>query len=82
MLCPSPHHERINIANLLLATLKNDDPDESDEEGEDDGALAEQRERTMLARESANTRKSASTEKQPTGRVVGVIKRNWRAYVA
>jgi hypothetical protein len=26
--------------------------------------------------------KKAPTEKQPTGRVVGIIKRNWRAYVS
>ena len=57
----------------LKATLKNDDAEESDEEGErvivDEKALgAEGSSRTI-------------TEKQPTGRIVGVIKRNWRAYV-
>lgn len=69
-------------ASLRLATLQDDDPDESDEEVEDDTALAEERERRMLARESVNTQKKASSEKQPTGRVVGIIKRNWRSYVA
>ena len=59
------------------ATLKNDDPEESEEDGEDDPALAEERERRLLERE--RTQKRSPTEKQPTGRVVGIIKRNWRA---
>jgi exoribonuclease R len=38
-----------------------------------------------VRRERALARNTASkepSEKQPTGKVVGVIKRNWRAYVA
>ncbi|KII94407.1 hypothetical protein PLICRDRAFT_100657 [Plicaturopsis crispa FD-325 SS-3] len=57
------------------ATLKNDDAEESDEEEESE-ALAE--ETKLLRSEMA---KASAAEKQPTGRVVGIIKRNWRAYV-
>ena len=67
-----------NVPVCTTATLKNDDPDESEEEDENENAArAEERERRALARESAA--KKPSTEKQPTGRVVGIIKRNWRA---
>ncbi|KAH9967857.1 RNB-domain-containing protein [Russula dissimulans] len=54
-------------------TLKNDDAEESDEEGE----------RVIVDEKTLRTEVSsrAITEKQPTGRVVGIIKRNWRAYV-
>ncbi|KAI5120011.1 hypothetical protein M0805_008472 [Coniferiporia weirii] len=61
------------------STLRNDDPDESEEEDDDDTALAEEHERRMVARESAQVK--PASEKQPTGRIVGIIKRNWRAYV-
>ncbi|KAI0262886.1 hypothetical protein BC834DRAFT_889464 [Gloeopeniophorella convolvens] len=54
------------------STLKNDDADESDEEG--DRVFVEEKVAKGEAPRSA-------TEKQPTGRVVGIIKRNWRAYV-
>ncbi|EJF61412.1 RNB-domain-containing protein [Dichomitus squalens LYAD-421 SS1] len=57
------------------ATLKNDDADDSEEETDDDEALAEQK---MLRAEAV---KRAESSKQPTGRVVGIIKRNWRSYV-
>lgn len=56
-------------------TLKNDDADDTEEESEDDQILAERR---VLQAEF--TRRQASS-RQPTGRVVGVIKRNWRSYV-
>jgi exosome complex exonuclease DIS3/RRP44 len=63
---------RITLTKLK-ATLKNDDADESDEEGErvymDEKVL-----RTEVPSRSIS-------EKQPTGRIVGIIKRNWRAYV-
>ncbi|KAI0303388.1 RNB-domain-containing protein [Multifurca ochricompacta] len=55
------------------STLKNDDADESDEEGE-----------RIVIEEKAPRPEGLSrpiSEKQPTGRVVGIIKRNWRAYV-
>ncbi|KAI6042332.1 hypothetical protein EDC04DRAFT_3058671 [Pisolithus marmoratus] len=57
------------------STLKNDDVESGDEIDENDTLVQ--------ARESRVTRESAQTpvEKQPTGRVVGIIKRNWRAYV-
>ncbi|CAL1698566.1 unnamed protein product [Somion occarium] len=57
------------------ATLRNDDASDSEEEREDDEALAEQK---LLAVEAAKRR---AAERQPTGRVVGIIKRNWRSYV-
>ncbi|KAJ7600823.1 hypothetical protein C8J56DRAFT_1038453 [Mycena floridula] len=56
-------------------TLKNDDAEESgDEEEGNQDILAKE---TKLQVES----KRQPSERQPTGRVVGVIKRNWRAYV-
>lgn len=58
------------------ATLKNDDAEESEEEGDDIEARAEE----QALRADAAKRKAA--ERQPTGRVVGVIKRNWRSYVS
>ncbi|KAI0791122.1 RNB-domain-containing protein [Abortiporus biennis] len=57
------------------ATLKNDDADESEEGGEDVEAAAEKK----LVRSDSSERRHA--ERQPTGRVVGIIKRNWRSYV-
>ncbi|EKM52263.1 uncharacterized protein PHACADRAFT_211534 [Phanerochaete carnosa HHB-10118-sp] len=56
-------------------TLKDDDADESEEEGDDIEAI---REAKVLRAEQA---KKAAAERQPTGRIVGVIKRNWRSYV-
>ncbi|KAH7908909.1 hypothetical protein BJ138DRAFT_1156546 [Hygrophoropsis aurantiaca] len=59
------------------ATLKNDDADDSGEEGEDgEDGVPIVRERNPQA-----DSKKVSVEKQPTGRIVGIIKRNWRAYV-
>ena len=57
----------------LKATLKNDDAEESDEEGE----------RVTVDEKALRAEPSSRpiTEKQPTGRIVGIIKRNWRAYV-
>jgi exosome complex exonuclease DIS3/RRP44 len=56
-------------------TLRNDDAEGTDSkvEGEtDEVALRESR----VVQEEAR-----SSDKQPTGRIVGIIKRNWRAYV-
>jgi exosome complex exonuclease DIS3/RRP44 len=55
------------------ATLKNDDADESDEEGE----------RVLVNEKVLNPEVPSRpiSEKQPTGRIVGIIKRNWRPYV-
>ena len=57
----------------LKVTLKNDDAEESDEEGE----------RVVVDEKALRTEPSSrpTTEKQPTGRIAGIIKRNWRAYV-
>ncbi|KAL9708684.1 exosome catalytic subunit dis3 [Leucoagaricus gongylophorus] len=59
-------------------TLKDDDVEGSGEEGDrsDNGEV--------IARETRHIQSEharASAGKQPTGRVVGIIKRNWRAYV-
>ena len=58
-----------------LATLKNDDAEDSGEEGEEGND-------EVLAKESRHVQSEKRTsEKQPTARIVGIIKRNWRAYV-
>jgi len=57
----------------LKATLKDDDAEVSDEEGE--RVIVDEK----MLRVEGPSRPIA--EKQPTGRIVGVIKRNWRAYV-
>lgn len=57
--------------------LKNDDAEDSEDEEHDDDAEAEA-ERKQLEAESA---KRMAAEKQPTGRIVGMIKRNWRSCV-
>ena len=63
--------------NIYAATLQNDNAEDTDEEeeGADDEAQVEQK---VLKSEDI---KRASSEKQPTGRIVGIIKRNWRSYV-
>ncbi|KAI9457768.1 RNB-domain-containing protein [Lactarius psammicola] len=55
------------------SALKNDDVEESDEEGE----------RVIVGEKTprAEVPSRTPTEKQPTGRIVGIIKRNWRAFV-
>ncbi|KAF9448203.1 RNB-domain-containing protein [Macrolepiota fuliginosa MF-IS2] len=58
-------------------TLKNDDVEGSEDE-------ANESDDEVTARESRLTKSEETVraiEKQPTGRVVGIIKRNWRAYV-
>ncbi|KAJ7785712.1 hypothetical protein B0H16DRAFT_2528 [Mycena metata] len=57
------------------ATLKNDDAD-SDEDDENDEVLRQEA-KAVRASEAMAQQK----EKQPTGRVVGIIKRNWRPIV-
>ena len=69
--CESVFHISLESADQSEAALKNDDADESDEEGE--RVIAE--EKTPRAEVPSR----APTEKQPTGRIVGIIKRNWRA---
>ena len=58
-----------------LATLKNDDAEDSGEEGEDDNDEVHVKEARHIQSEKR------TSEKQPTARIVGIIKRNWRAYV-
>ncbi|KAG9315316.1 hypothetical protein JVU11DRAFT_4455 [Chiua virens] len=59
------------------ATLKNDNAEDSEEESDgDDFKLREE----TRALQSVHAKKGFA-EKQPTGQVVGIIKRNWRAYV-
>ncbi|KAF9654049.1 RNB-domain-containing protein [Thelephora ganbajun] len=58
------------------AALKNDDAEDSEDEGEDEMFVQEKK-----ALQEERLAVSAGSSKQPTGRVVGIIKRNWRAYV-
>jgi len=58
----------------IIATLKNDDAEDSDTDGEGDELLAKE---SKLQSETSK-RVVAAAEKQPTGRIVGIIKRNWR----
>ncbi|KAF8839454.1 RNB-domain-containing protein [Paxillus ammoniavirescens] len=60
-------------------TLKNDDAEDSDEDAKSDSEYHLRAEAKALCSQGKNTILSA--EKQPTGRVVGIIKRNWRACV-
>jgi exoribonuclease R len=58
-----------------LATLKNDDAEDSGGEGEEEND-------EVLVKESRHIQSEKRTsEKQPTARIVGIVKRNWRAYV-
>ena len=69
-LARSPH------SDFLSAALRNDDAEDSEDEGEDEMLVQEKK---ALQEERAGV--PTGTSKQPTGRVVGIIKRNWRAYV-
>jgi len=55
------------------ATLKNDDAEESAEDDEDEGDEVRARESKVVQSEKRGL------DKQPTGRIIGIIKRNWRA---
>ncbi|KAF9243101.1 hypothetical protein BU15DRAFT_86519 [Melanogaster broomeanus] len=61
------------------ATLKNDDAKDSGDEDDDETDFHLRAEAKALR--SDEQKKVSVAEKQPTGRVVGIIKRNWRAYV-
>ena len=54
-----------------------DNPDDEDAEGD----IAEARANRRIELESKRKAQTASRERQPTGRVVGVLKRGWRSYV-
>ena len=72
----SASFSRLSVSDDSIATLKNDDAEDTDEEeGDDQQARAE---RKALQQENA---KRLSAERQPTGRIAGIIKRNWRSYV-
>ncbi|KAK7061084.1 exosome catalytic subunit dis3 [Paramarasmius palmivorus] len=60
------------------ATLKNDDAEDSGEEGDENGEDVIAKESRVLQHEATSQRNPVDL--QPTGRVVGIIKRNWRAY--
>lgn len=68
------------------ASLKNDDTEEGDSEGEREaqgGGRAEDAE--LQRREEADADasvKANALERLPTGKVVGILRRNWRSYVA
>ncbi|KAK2462485.1 hypothetical protein APHAL10511_005455 [Amanita phalloides] len=63
-------------------TLQHDDAESSGDDRDDDELNAEvlSREKSLLLKEQ-RTKEKKAREKQPTGKVVGIIKRNWRAYV-
>ncbi|KAG9019626.1 exosome catalytic subunit dis3, partial [Tulasnella sp. 427] len=63
------------------ATLKDDDPEDSDAEDDHDEETSEKK---AIHRESPDTKldpRKGPSEPQPTGKIVGIIRRNWRAYV-
>lgn len=61
---------------LFAAALKNDDADDS---GDEDVAIDELERERKEKTDGEEVALKNSIEKQPTGRVVGVFKRNWRA---
>ncbi|MCO5565852.1 hypothetical protein L7F22_019527 [Adiantum nelumboides] len=61
--------------------LQEDDAGEDDEEEEDIARRTIQEEEAAL-RERKAVKDASKKEVQPTGRVVGIVKRNWRSYVA
>jgi exosome complex exonuclease DIS3/RRP44 len=64
------------------STLKDDDAESSGDERDEDEANDDvsSREKRLFAQEQEAKQRKAK-ERQPTGKVVGVIKRNWRADV-
>ncbi len=66
---------------LFAAALQDDDADSDDDEAEKEArrkeAIVEQREREN----ARGVAKQNTLEKQPTGKVVGIIKRSWRPWV-
>ena len=61
----------------VVSTSHSSEDLNEDEDEDTDEAIAEESEKRILAREASG--KKPSSEKQPTGRIVGIIKRNWRA---
>ena len=62
----------------MAVTLKNDDAEDEEEDEEDEDDVLH-KETKILKSEDA---KRSQSEKQPTGKVVGIIKRNWRSFVS
>lgn len=60
----------------FVAALKNDDADDS---GDEEVAIDELERERKEKRDGDEVAAKNSLEKLPTGRVVGVFKRNWRA---
>lgn len=68
------------FAIILVEALKNDDAD--DEEGDaEEGQQSEARMAEIEKKTAASAAKQNAVEKRPTGKVVGIVKRNWRACV-
>ena len=61
--------------------MKNDDPDQSDEEGDQEELDAEDRLARREEKEAAAKARTVKAEAQPTGKIVGVIRRAWRRSV-
>ncbi|CAO1624165.1 unnamed protein product [Sympodiomycopsis kandeliae] len=68
------------------SALKNDDAEASgDEEADDKDQEAAAEEKRLKRKAQADAQKTAAVnprEIRPTGKVVGIVKRNWRSYVA
>ena len=65
--------------------LKNDDAgaeDDDEQEEAQDGIDEEEKLRRKEEKESKATAQANNAELRPTGRVVAIVKRNWRSYVA
>lgn len=60
------------------ALAKNDNPEDSEDEGEDDSINKVEKDEEKQAKEKAA---QSQGKKQPTGKIVGITKRNWRSYV-
>ncbi|SPC62819.1 probable DIS3 3`-5` exoribonuclease required for 3` end formation of 5.8S rRNA [Ustilago sp. UG-2017b] len=63
------------------AALKDDDAERGDGQGAADDDIEARLARKEAADAEANARSSRG-EPQPTGKVVGIVRRNWRSYVA
>ena len=62
---------------LYVAALRDDDADNSDLE--DDANPGESTEHQLVNKLRAMEQPRTQKEKYPTGRIVGMVKRNWRA---
>jgi len=62
---------------LSIAALRDDDADDSDVE--DDANPGKSTEHQLVNKLKEMEQPRAQKEKHPTGRIVGMIKRNWRA---